>query len=247
MLRVALHLTLITGLTILTQVGGLAWALALFVKRRVLAFTLIYAAFWVGAVTLAPLAGRVPLPCTGEPLRLQSPAYCLMLRHFVTPDLAAVAEDAAEAVAAAYPGTITLALDGSFPFLDGMPLLPHLSHDDGEKLDFAFYYAEDSRYLPGQTRSPIGYWAFETLHIQNCPPAFPTLRWDLAWLQPLLPDRPLEPERTRTLLQTLLDDPRVGRIFVEPPLAQHLGVQGPSLGFQGCRAARHDDHIHIQL
>jgi hypothetical protein len=26
-----------------------------------------------------------------------------------------------------------------------------------------------------------------------------------------------------------------------------LGVSSPLLGFQGCRAARHDDHIHIQI
>jgi hypothetical protein len=128
-----------------------------------------------------------------------------------------------------------------------MPLLPHLSHDDGKKLDFAFFYTEDGRYIPGKTRSPIGYWAFETLDHPNCPPAFPTLRWDLAWLQPLWPDRPLEPQRTKALIQAFLDDLRVGRVFVEPPLALALDVQGPSLGFQGCRAARHDDHIHIQL
>jgi hypothetical protein len=247
MVRAALHLTVICGLTVLTQVGGFAWALSLLVKRRLAAFAVIYAALWLGAVTFAPFAGRVPLPCTGEPLRMQSPAYCLMLRHFVTPELAAVAQDAAETVATDYPGTLTLVLDGGFPFLDGMPLLPHLSHDDGEKLDFAFFYTEDGRYLPGKTRSPIGYWAFETLDHPNCPPAFPTLRWDLAWLQPLWPDRPLEPQRTKALIQAFLDDLRVGRVFVEPPLALALDVQGPSLGFQGCRAARHDDHIHIQL
>ncbi|MET0500376.1 MAG: hypothetical protein ABW172_02510 [Candidatus Binatia bacterium] len=26
-----------------------------------------------------------------------------------------------------------------------------------------------------------------------------------------------------------------------------LGLSSPLLGFQGCRAARHDDHIHIQV
>jgi hypothetical protein len=251
MVRLALHLALIIGLTALTQIGGLAWALALWLKHRLshrlAAFTVIYAALWIGAVTLAPLAGRVPLPCRGEPLRLQSPAYCLMLRHFVTPELAAVATEAARVIAADYPGTVTLALDGGFPFLNGMPLLPHLSHHDGEKLDLAFFYTQDGAYLPGRTRSPIGYFAFETLDRPNCPPAFPTLRWDLAWLQPLWPDRPLEPARTRALIQTLLDDPRLGRLFIEPPLAQALGVAGGKLGFQGCRAARHDDHIHIQL
>jgi hypothetical protein len=247
MLRVALHLFVIVALTILTQIGGLAWALSLLVKRRLPAFFGIYAVMWIGAVLLAPLGGRVPLPCMGEPLRMQSPAYCLMLRHFVTSELAAVAKDAAQAVAVEYPGTVTLALDGSFPFMDGMPLLPHLSHADGEKLDFAFFYTQDGRYSPGRTRSPIGYWAFETLDQPNCPPAFPTLRWNLAWLQAFWPDRPLEPQRTRTLIQMLLDDPRVGRLFVEPPLAEELGVTGATLGFQGCRAARHDDHIHIQL
>lgn len=247
MVRAALHLVVIVLLTLLTQVGGLAWALSRLLKRRLAAFIGIYAVLWIGAVTLAPFAGRVPLPCTGEPLRMQSPLYCVMLRHFVTPDLAAVAQDAARAVATEYPGTVTLALDGSFPFLNGVPLLPHLSHDDGEKLDFAFFYTQNGAYLAGRTRSPIGYWAFETLDILNCPPAFPTLRWDLAWLQPLWPDRPLEPARTRALIRTLLDDPRVGRLFVEPPLAEALGVTGDTLGFQGCRAARHDDHIHIQL
>jgi hypothetical protein len=39
----------------------------------------------------------------------------------------------------------------------------------------------------------------------------------------------------------------VAKIFVEPPLAAQLGLSDPKIRFQGCRAARHDDHIHIQL
>ena len=40
---------------------------------------------------------------------------------------------------------------------------------------------------------------------------------------------------------------KVERIFIEPYLAARLGVSSDVLGFQGCRAARHDDHIHIQI
>ena len=247
-MRLALHALVILALTLLTQLGGLAWALALVTRWRWRVFPLTYLLVWGLAQVLAPFAGREPLPCTGVPLRMQSPFYCVAMRNFVSPELADLARDAAAKVDAAYPGTVTLALDGGFPFLNGVPLLPHLSHDDGEKLDFAFYYqSADGTYLPGQTRAPLGYFAFETLAEQNCPPVALTLRWDLRALQPLYPDRRLEPARSTALARALLKDPRLGKMFLEPPLAARLGLADPKLRFQGCRAARHDDHIHIQL
>jgi murein endopeptidase len=245
-MRVIGHGLVVLALTVLTQLGGLAWLIALRFRRRLVAFVLAYAAIWGAAQVGAPLLGRVPLPCGGEALRMQSPLYCAMLRNFVTPDLLAVAQEAAARVAADHPGTVTLALDGSFPFLDGMPLVPHLSHDDGEKLDFAFYYRDAAGYLAGQTASWLGYFAFER-GAETCPPAWATLRWDMAWFQPLVRDLELEPDRTAALIRALAADPRVAKVFVEPPLAARLGVQGDKLRFQGCRAARHDDHIHIQL
>jgi len=145
-----------------------------------------------------------------------------------------------------YPGTITLVLDASFPFLDGFPLLPHLSHDDGAKVDLAFYYQDASGYLPGAVRSPIGYFAFEQ-GPTPCTAAWPSLRWDLKALQPFWRDYELEPQRNRAVLEILSIDPRVGRMFIEPHLVDSLGATSPAIGFQGCQAARHDDHIHLQL
>lgn len=237
-------------LTALTQVGGLAYLGALAFRRRLLAFLAIYALLWGVAHLFAPyLWGRVALPCTGGPLRAQSFVSCVALRNFATPELAEVAQDAAARMASEFPGTITLALDGSFPFFDGFPLLPHLSHDDGTKLDLAFYYADaDGTYLEGKTRSPIGYWAIETDGGTLCPTDnIVTMRWGMGALQPLWPAMELEPERTAKLINILAADSRVAKIFVEPELATALGVQDSKIRFQGCRAARHDDHIHFQL
>lgn len=246
--RIALHGLVVALLTVATQLGGIAWLVAIVFKRgRWAIFIVAYTALWGMAQVTAPVFGRVPLPCQGEVLRAQSPLYCAMLRNYVTPELASVARTAALAVAARHPGTVTLALDGSFPFLDGIPLAPHLSHDDGEKLDLAFYYQDESGYLAGQTASPLGYFAFESMDIETCPRRWLTLRWDMGWFRPLVRDLTLEPERTATLIRVLLADPRVSKVFVEPPLSEKLGLQGEKLRFQGCRAARHDDHIHVQL
>lgn len=237
----------VLGLTLLTQVGGIAWLLALAFRRRLLAFGIAYAALSVGAGVLAPLLGRVPLPCSGEPLRMQSWMYCALNRHYASPALAEVLRDTANAMAARHPGTETLVLDAGFPFLEGFPLLPHLSHDDGEKADLAFYYLDArGRPRPGETRSPIGYFAFEP-GPTDCPRAWPTLRWDLDWVQPLWPAWQPDTARMGTLIDLLAQDTRVGKVLLEPHLAQTWGVAHPKVRFQGCRAARHDDHVHLQL
>ena len=122
-----------------------------------------------------------------------------------------------------------------------------MSHDDGEKADLAFYYRDRAGYLPGVTRSLIGYFAFEE-GPTNCPvDTGLTLRWDMGWLQGLWPDYTLDPPRMRFALRWLGDEQRLGKIFIEPHLARRFDVSGPRIRFQGCRAARHDDHIHIQL
>ena len=248
MLRLAFHCCIIVLLTALTQLGGIAWGLSRLFRRPLLAFAGLYLGLAVLAVWVAPMTGRTALSCFERgPLQVQSWFYCATNRSYVTPELKALLQDAAAEVEADHPGTQTLVLDAGFPFFAGFPLLPHLSHDDGEKVDLAFYYADTAgRYLPGQTRSPIGYFAFEQ-DTSSCPDQWASLRWDLAWLQPLWKTYGLEPDRNRLLIETLARDPRVGKIFVEPHLQQSLTLADDKIRFQGCRAARHDDHIHLQL
>ena len=249
-MRYLVHGVVILALTVVTQLGGIAWALALGYRRGVAgfvaAFLLGYGLLLGGAQLAAPFLGRVPLPCGGEVLRMQSAFYCVTMRNFTSREMRSVALDVAAAVARDHPGTVTLMLDGGFP-LGGLPMLPHLGHGDGQSLDFAFSYADAGGYVAGQTASPLGYFAYERAGDETCPPAFPTLRWEMGWFRPLLRDLTLEPDRTAVLVRLLMADRRVGKVFVEPPLAAKLGLQGDKLRFQGCRAARHDDHIHVEL
>lgn len=266
MLRWLPHAALILVLTLLTQVGGLIYAATLWGRRFVpfartrfgfaTLFVIAYAIAWLPIEKLALLAGRGALPCienSAAPLS-GSPFSCVLHRHYAKRELVIVAADLARAADDRFPGTLTRTLDGGFPFFDGFPLPPHISHDDGEKLDLSFYYATDGRYRPGAMASPIGYWAFAAPRAgepRPCESVRGGLRWDMAWFAPFTRrDLELERERTRFALRWLaINGPRrgVGKVFVEPHLAQRLRVQGAVIRFQGCRAARHDDHIHIQL
>lgn len=247
MLRLIANSCVVLFLTLLTQIGGLAWLIALFFRQRIIAFLLAYAVLTTATVWIAPNFGRVALNCFDNgSLQVQSWMYCALNRNYVAPELREVLNDTAEEMDRRHPGTETLVLDANFPFFDGFPLLPHLSHDDGDKVDLAFFYRNETGYLPGATRSPIGYFAFEP-GPTDCTPRWPTLRWDFDAVQPLWRDYKLDEARTATVLKILSNDERIGKTLVEPHLVQSLRVAHPRIRFQGCRAARHDDHIHLQL
>ena len=246
-MRTLIHVTLIAALTLLTQMGGVAWAVALLFRRRALAFLVAYLALSAAALVAAPQFGRVALSCWSEgPAQMRSWIFCALNRNYMTPEALAVIVDAGADLRTRYPGTTLRVLDAGFPFFDGFPLLPHLSHGDGQKADLALFYERDGTFADGFTPSPVGYFAFED-GPTDCALRWPTLRWDLAWLQPLWPEARLEPNRTAALVRHLAGDPRVSKILLEPHLAARLGVAGGKVRFQGCRAARHDDHIHIQI
>lgn len=269
MRRTAFHIAVFALLTVITQIGGFVYACALLIARkaclkRIPAKLLLVIGFYSLATVItsfvAPLFGRVPLPCfvsEESHLVVRSPLYCALNRNYVTPELKAMAMALAQAIDRQFPGTTTIALDSNFPFVDGFPLLPHLSHDDGRKLDFAYYYdGPDGRFMNGATRSPIGYFAFEQPKPDDEQPCagrtdWLTTRWDFLRLQSLFPDYPLDRPRTVAAINWLVtegvDRFGVEKLFLEPHLKTTFGITDPHVRFQGCRAARHDDHIHVQL
>ncbi|MGO4484747.1 hypothetical protein EFD55_26040 [Rhizobium pisi] len=268
-LRFAFPLLIVVILTLLTQIGGIAYLLALAAARAIGArrfpaklalFLLCYAGATFAAGLAAPMFGRVPLSClsgTGDHLVVRSPIYCALNRNYVTPGMRDLAQALATHMDQEFPGTVTVALDANFPFMNGFPLLPHLSHADGRKLDFAYYYQDaDGNFLNGVTRSPIGYFAFEEPAPGDELPCagrsdWLTTRWDFDALQPLFPAYGLEKQRMSAMIAWLTTEGvtrfHLEKIFIEPHLKNALGITDTHVRFQGCRAARHDDHIHIQV
>lgn len=252
--RMAGHAIIAIALTLLTQIGGVAWLAARAFRRPFPAFLLIYAALLGLAHLTAPVFGRVALPCFGERVAAQSPLYCALARNFATPTARDGLTTLAEAMRTQSPAAKVLYLDAGFPFLNGFPLLPHLSHRDGRKVDLAFFYRDAGGvYLPGKTRSPIGYWAFEAPRGEGACAArsdLITLRWDFDWAQDWFTDRPMDPDLTGAMVRWLaVEGPRHGvkRMLLEPHLKARFAPGADIIRFQGCRAARHDDHIHLEF
>ncbi len=205
---------------------------------------------------IANKLGRKALPIFShtslKPLHIIT---CLFNRHYVSHDLYFIILKVSENMADTYPGTTTAYLDGNFPFVDGFPLLPHLSHDDGEKLDLAFYYTDPITGKPLQRTAPswIGYGGYETPQTgETDSPGDCICRgyWQYGLLKYLsVAERrmDLDIDRTRDMIMFFAREPQVGKIFLEPYLKQRMNLNYSKIRFHGCHAVRHDDHVHVQM
>lgn len=259
--KVGFLVFLVLLLTAVTQIGGVALLLCIpafaWVGRRLgnhgramragvcaILFAVAYLGASVVTIPLAGAFGRVPLSCglIGDaPYGPRTIWTCLLNRHYAT----LPARRALQKISVGLTESGIAYLDAGFPFFDWFPLIPHLSHRDGRKIDLTFIYADSS-----STPSPIGYWEFVQPRPGDprpCAGREGLFRWDLAWLQPLFPAAALDEPRTANLLRALIRSPAVKRIFIEPHLRRRLGVDHAKMRFQGCRAARHDDHIHVEF
>ncbi|NEX91666.1 hypothetical protein [Caulobacter sp. 17J65-9] len=193
-------------------------------------------------------AGLVPLPCDGsEPLRPAHGFYCLGDRNYVTPQARQAIIRTARAVHKAYPDTVVTFMDASWPS-GKKPFPPHLSHGDGRQIDLAlFYESKDGRRLPKPPGSINGYEDFEPRPVAEpdpCPGKWKHRR----------PDPPksrtwrLDEGRSEFLTRTLIKEGQVRRVLIEPHLEKRFGLWGNAKArFQGCHAARHDDHLHVDF
>ncbi|MEP4534121.1 MAG: hypothetical protein ABJ004_13610 [Cyclobacteriaceae bacterium] len=154
-----------------------------------------------------------------------------------------------------YEGTSTNYLDANFPFANGFPLFPHLSHNDGRKLDLAFFYKRANQ-RTNKAPSFIGYGIYEdpTKGESDYPTDCKQRGyWQYGLLSSVVPqwnkdNYQLDVERTRELIRLLAIDERTSKIFIEPHLKQRWKLNKyDNIRFHGCQAVRHDDHIHTQI
>ncbi|MDW3648648.1 MAG: hypothetical protein R8P61_16390 [Bacteroidia bacterium] len=259
-------------LTILTQLGGLIYILFIgfrpyFKKhfpersKRILAkiagFTLFYLCIsFILLPLLAKPFGRVPLPLSGN-LKPLNYFTAILNRHYVSPELKDLLQDSADKMQAKYPGTVIAYMDANLAFLKGFPLVPHLSHSDGKKADIAFLYkdAESGDALHRTARNFMGYGGSDLPRKGEIDKAADCVKqgyWQYDLMSRFMPSTSeekmiLDEIRMKAYVRILVNDSRAGKILLEPHLKQRLGLNYNKVRFHGCRAVRHDDHLHVQL
>ncbi|NQZ45436.1 MAG: hypothetical protein HRT65_14110 [Flavobacteriaceae bacterium] len=263
LLKIVLHLMVIVLLTIVTQIGGLIYLLALpWVKKkapkrrlkRLGVFAVLYlVATFLVVPFLAPKFGREKIK-ESEFVQAHSFFYKLANRNYVRPELNRAISDIATRYNERNSGIQLVYLDANFPFIDGFPLLPHRSHDDGKKVDVTLVYEADGQ-LTNKKPSVSGYGVFEGPkrgeydQIGRCKQAG---HWQYDFPKYLSfgninRDIGFSKKGTRDLARTIARQREVGKLFIEPHLKIRLGLTSAKVRYHGCRAVRHDDHIHFQL
>jgi hypothetical protein len=273
MLKVILKIILFCLLTVLTQVGGLVFILSAFTHKltdkwtsnnylkrayRFISFLIFYCltTFLIVPVIAKPL-GRVPLPLIEtnhlQPLNIWT---CFLNRNYVRPELKQTTFEVALQMNDKFPGTTVNYLDANFPFINKFPLVPHLSHNDGKKIDLSFCYL-DSKTSKQTNECPsfIGYGICEEPRSDEKNTAeFCTEKgyWQYGFLTKVISqdskkDFTFDSYKTRELVNIFAQQQTIGKIFIEPHLKKRLNLTSEKIRFHGCQAVRHDDHIHVQL
>jgi len=254
LLKLIGHLFIIALLTVLTQIGGLIWSIALILHHRLkwkkrYSFPVMYLIFNLILVPLiAPYFGRVQLPVFNSIIKPQNYFYALAFRNYTTPELKKSLNMAA--IDLAHLGIHIDYLDANFPFIDGFPLLPHLSHNDGKKVDIAFQYKTIEGKPTNKKPSLLGYY------VKSKNPTNAYCKSKGAWHYDITKylnlninnDLVFDKENTKALIQGILYRTTREKVFIEPYLKKELGLNNYSeIRFHGCQAVRHDDHIHLEI
>ncbi len=271
--RIVLHIIVFCLLTVLTQIGGVVYVISLttqnFIVKRLnysllkglLKFTWFMVLYLAATFFIVPLLakpfGRVPMPVLQQvnikPLNIIT---CILNRHYVRPQLMKAVVDVSSQMAIKYPGTVVSYLDAGFPFINKFPLFPHLSHNDGKKIDLALFYTNCKSGAQTNTApSPIGYGISEgpapgeINMAEVCANQGYRMYSVLSKLVPQGNKQyyAFDAARTKYMVLLFANHISISKIFIEPHLKIRMHLTSDKIRFQGCHAVRHDDHVHIQL
>ena len=251
-------------LTILTQVGGVVYLASLWIAgkinyniklKSVSVFIILYLiTTFLFIPLLAPIGGRERIINTDN-LRPVNYLTVLLNRNYVTPELKLFLLNLSESQELINHSIQVRYLDACFPFFKGFPLLPHLSHYDGKKIDLSFIYESENGDIVNKSKSISGYGVFEGPHEKefnqtNYCKGKGYFQYDYPkylTFGKINKQIKFSEWGTKILIRSILHVEGLEKIFIEPHLKQRLGFTDNRIRFQGCKAVRHDDHIHIQL
>jgi len=252
-----LYLLIFVLLTILTQIGGVLFLITLLIstKSKLHTFLIFLSFYFISTFLLiphlAPLIGREPVINSTkiEPTNYLS---ILLNRNYVRKELNQLLHETAQNLGNT-PFKIKY-LDASFPFINKFPLLPHLSHNDGKKIDISFVY-ENAHGIVDDKKSRSGYGVFVPLktgeynQTKACKSkgAFQYDYPKYLTLGKVNENLKFSIKGTKQLIEALLKNRKLGKLFIEPNLKKRLKLNDKRVRNHGCRAVRHDDHIHVQL
>ncbi|WP_066629500.1 hypothetical protein [Labilibacter marinus] len=249
-------------LTILTQVGGVVFIVSSLVAarlkfrfRKLVSFVVLYVvATFIIVPMLASVMGREPI---GSFTNVKPGSYLTILlnRNYVTPKLNQTLKNISDELAQTSPSIKLQYLDACFPFINKFPLLPHLSHNDGKKIDFCLVYEDEDGEVKNRMKSISGYGVFEKPEPNEFnQTAFCKKKgyWQYDFpkyltLGAINTNLQFSPNGNRMVLDIIIRNKAVQKVFVERHLLSRINLSHPKLRFQGCGAVRHDDHIHMQI
>lgn len=264
LLKTLLHIVVFAVLTVITQIGGIIYLIAILsIKRKaskrqlkkLAIFTILYliSTFLIIPI-VAPFFGREKIKET-DFLKAQSFFYILANRNYVRPKLNKSLKQISIEFEKQNIGIKMIYLDANFPFINGFPLFPHLSHNDGKKVDVSLIYEESNGQLTNKKPSRSGYGVYANPtskeYDQNkvCK-QLGNWQYDLPkYLTFGTINKEIEfsEKGTRNLANLILHQKSTGKLFIEPHLKKRLNLTSEKVRFHGCHAVRHDDHIHFQL
>ncbi|MCF7561683.1 hypothetical protein L3X39_13630 [Sabulilitoribacter multivorans] len=176
-------------------------------------------------------------------------------RNYVNPELNKVLDKVSIDFEQKHKGIQLIYLDANFPFIDDFPLLPHLSHNDGKKIDLSLVYQLENGAVTNKKPSISGYGVFESAkknEFNQNEICKGRGHWQYDFTKYLTFGKinkgiKLSETATRDMINSILNQNELSKIFIEPHLKRRMGLQGDKIRFHGCKAVRHDDHIHIQI
>lgn len=263
-IRFLLHLAVVVFLTLTTQIGGIIYIISVVaVKRKKTSYRLkrvgLFLVFYlisnlVVIPNIAPLFGREKIK-QSKYIKANTFFTNLMNRNYVRPELNTSLQNIARRFNQKHNGLQIVYLDANFPFINKFPLLPHLSHNDGKKMDISFVYRNNERELTNKKPSVSGYGVFspplsgEFNQIKVC---MNKGKWQYDFTKyftfgTINSQLVLSEIATKNLIIAILEEPSTGKLFVEPHLKSRLALTNNRIRYHGCQAVRHDDHIHFQL